>query len=116
MITIYHNNRCGKSRKACAFATENDKNYTTYEYVKEGISSEQIKEILDKGKYSVEGILRKGESVFKENYKGKELSDEALIQAIVQHPILLQRPIAVGPNFAMILRDEESLTKFIAHI
>ncbi len=115
MITIYHNNRCGKSRKACAFATENDKSYSTYEYLKEGISMEQIKEILAKGQYSVDDILRKGEAVFKEVYKGKELNEEALIQAIIKHPILLQRPIAVGSDFALILRDEESLIKFIAH-
>ena len=70
MITIYHNTRCGKSRKACGFATDNSKTYQTYEYLKEGISKSQIEEILEKGKYTIHDILRKGETIFKENYKG----------------------------------------------
>ena len=116
MVTIYHNTRCGKSRKACAFAEENNASYQIYEYLKEGISKSKIQEILDKGNYTVEDILRKGEKVFKENYKGKELSSDQLIQAVIDNPILLQRPIAVGADFAMILRDDESLESFLEKI
>lgn len=116
MITIYHNTRCGKSRKACAFAEENKANYKIYEYLKEGISKSQIQEILDKGNYTLEDILRNGETVFKENYKGKNLSNTQLMDAMVENPILLQRPIAVGENFAMILRDDESLAAFLEKV
>jgi len=108
MITIYHNTRCGKSRKACAFADENNKGYTTYEYLKEGLSKSQLSEILEKGNYAIADIMRKGETVFKENFKGKDLNDAELIKAIIENPILLQRPIAVGKDFALILRDDEA--------
>jgi arsenate reductase len=116
MITIYHNPRCGKSRTACNFAIENNIKYEVYEYLKNGLTSTQITEILTKGKMEVSEIIRRTETVFKDDYKGKSLNNTEWIQAIIDNPILLQRPIVVGSNYAMILRSDEALQDFLAKV
>ena len=116
MIIIYHNPRCCKSRTACSFANENKVKFEVYEYLKEGLNKVQITDILKKANLQALDIIRQTETVFKENYKGKDLNNAKWIQAIIDHPILLQRPIVVGSNYAMVLRSEEALELFLTQL
>jgi arsenate reductase (glutaredoxin) len=106
MVVIYHNPRCSKSRKALAFLEKNNIDFVIQEYIVEGLTLKQVKEILKKGDYRPEDIIREKDSVYKENVEGK-LDD--LIQAILKYPTILQRPIIVGKDSAVIARDDEAL-------
>ena len=106
---IYHNNRCGKSRCALQVLEETGAPFELVEYLKTPLSAAKIRDLLKKlGKKPLE-IIRTKEAAFKENYQGKELTDEAWIAAMVEHPILIERPIIVRGDRAWIARDEAGL-------
>ncbi len=116
MITIYHNPRCGKSRTACDFFTSNNNEFAVFLYLQLGLNRERIEEILEKGNYQPLDIIRVKEDVFKTKFKDKNLSREDYINALIENPILLERPIVVGLEKAMIVRSEESLHAAIASV
>ncbi len=109
MVKIYHNTRCGKSRCALQVLEETNQPFEVVEYLKTPLSADQIRDLLRKlGKKPLE-IVRTKEPIFKENFQGKKLSDEAWIAAMVEHPILIERPIVVLGEKAWIARDETAL-------
>ena len=75
------------------------------------LSIDKIKEILTIGNLKVKDIMRINEEEYKQNVRGKDLSEEELITLICEHPRLLQRPIITNSKKALITRDEESLEK-----
>ena len=95
MIQIYHNPKCSKSRCGLELLKESNKAYQVVDYLKEGISKEQIKELLTKLQLSPIELVRTKENVWKEHFKGKTLTDEQIIEAMVQYPQLIERPIVV---------------------
>ncbi len=106
---IYHNNRCGKSRCALQVLEETGVPFEVVEYLKTPLTAAEIRDLLKKlGKKPLE-IIRTKEAVFKENYQGKVLTDEAWIAALAEHPILIERPIIVRGDRAWIARDEAGL-------
>ncbi|MDA3882958.1 MAG: arsenate reductase (glutaredoxin) [Bacteroidales bacterium] len=113
MIKIYHNPRCSKSREGLSFLSETTQDFEIAEYLKNGISTKNIQEITSKMNCSAEEIIRRQEPDFKDFYKGKKLSEEEWIQAIVNHPKLLQRPIIVTEKSAIIARPANVMTKII---
>jgi arsenate reductase len=111
MTIIYHNTRCGKSRCALQVLEETGQAFEVVEYLKTPLSADQIRDLLKKmGKKPLD-IIRTKETVFKEKYQGKNLTDAALIAAMVEHPILIERPIIVQGDRAWIARDEAGLEK-----
>ena len=109
MIKIYHNTRCGKSRCALQILEERGQPYEVIEYLKTPLSADEIQDLLQKlGKKPLE-IIRTKEQVFKENYQGKKLSDAEWIAAMVEYPILIERPIVVMGDKAWIAREEAVL-------
>ncbi|MFW5851750.1 MAG: arsenate reductase (glutaredoxin) [Bacteroidota bacterium] len=113
MIKIYHNPRCSKSREGLSFLKDTVQDIEIVEYLKNGITEKEIQEIISKMNCSVESIIRKQEPVFKDFYKDKNISEEEWIQAIVNHPKLLQRPIIVTENSAIIARPANMMTKIL---
>jgi arsenate reductase len=114
MLRIYHNTRCGKSRCALQEITGTGEPYEVVEYLKTPPSAAEIQHLLDLlGKKPLD-IIRRKEPVFEEHYKGKNLTDTEWIQAMVDHPILIERPIVVAGNKAWIARDEQSLADIAA--
>ncbi|MFN8284295.1 MAG: arsenate reductase (glutaredoxin) [Chitinophagales bacterium] len=113
MITIYHNNRCGKSRSALCILEEQSKPFKTVEYLKDVPSVEEIKSILKKLKLKPHDLIRTKESVYIENYKGKNLSDDQWIQAMHDHPILMERPIVINGNKAVVARPPEKVNEIL---
>lgn len=106
---IYHNSRCSKSRCALQKLEEENKPYKVVEYLKTQLSVEDIKDLLEKLGLKAEEIVRKSEAIYKEEFKGKELSEEEWIAAIVQYPKLMQRPIVVKGERAVIARPETNI-------
>src|ERR1035437_3400890 len=102
MITIYHNNRCTKSRCALELIEKKTKDFEVIEYLKTPPSEKELKEILKKLGMKAEEIIRKKEPLFKEKFAKKQFSEDQWIKILVQNPILIERPIVVKGNKAVI--------------
>lgn len=109
MIKIYHNPRCSKSRQGLNLLEESGKDFEVVNYLENIPSKEELIAILDKLGISPIELIRKGEGIWKEHYKGKELSDDAIIEAMLQHPKLIERPIVVNGDRAAIGRPLENI-------
>lgn len=113
MITIYHNNRCGNSRGACSILEENGQQFKTIEYLKDIPTVEELKVILKKLKMKPHDLIRTKEPIYQSTYKGKTLTDEQWIQAMHEHPILMERPIVINGNKAIVARPPEKLKEIL---
>lgn len=108
--TIYHNPRCSKSRQTLALLQEHGHAPQVIEYLKTPPTEEQLQSILTALKMAPLQLMRKGESVFKDmGLGGEQVSDEQRLAAMVEHPILIERPIVVNGNKAAIGRPPESV-------
>ena len=108
-ITIYHNPRCGKSRSALALLEEKGLQPHIIEYLKTPPANEELRAILRKLGMKPEQIVRKGEDVYKQKFAGKALTDEQWLDALVKNPILIERPIVVKGDRAVIGRPPENV-------
>ena len=114
MIKIYHNNRCAKSRCALQILEQNAQPFELVEYLKTPPDAATLKQLLQLlGKKPLE-LIRQKDPVFQEQFKGKSLTDEAWIEVMVQHPVLIERPIVVAGDKAWVARDAESLEEIAA--
>lgn len=109
MIQIYHNPRCGKSREAKSVLEEKGIDFETIEYLKTPLTKVTLKELIDKIGIKPEELIRKQESVFKEKYKDAQLNDSQWIEAMVENPKLIERPIVVNGNKAVVARPAEKV-------
>lgn len=108
-MKIYHNPRCRKSRETLALLRENGLDPEIILYLEETPSQETLSEILAKLGIPAEKLLRKGEAIFKEKYKGKNLSEAEWIAAMVADPKLIERPIVINGNKAALGRPPEQV-------
>ena len=113
MIKIYHNNRCSKSRNGVQILEESGKEFEIVKYLEDIPSTSELKEIINMLGISPIDLIRKNEAIWKENYKGKELSDTEIIEAMSKHPKLIERPIVINGNKAVIGRPPESIIEII---
>ena len=112
MFTIYHNPRCSKSRQTLALLEENGVKATVVEYLKQPLSKEDITELLVKLDKTAIEIMRTKESEFAEQaLKGAD--DNTLINAMVNTPKLMERPIVVKDEQAVIGRPPENVLALI---
>lgn len=109
MIKIYHNKRCSKSRQTLSLLESKTDDFEIVDYLKNPPSFEEIQAILVQLNMKPHDLIRKGEAIFKDNYKDKNLTDEELIKAMVLNPILIERPIVIKDNKAILGRPPESL-------
>jgi arsenate reductase len=109
MLTIYHNPRCRKSRETLELIRESDNLVEIVEYLEDQLSAEELEELLEKLGMKAEQLVRKQEAVYKENYKGKQLSEQEWIAAMVEHPKLIERPIVVREDRAVLGRPPENV-------
>ncbi|MBT8310220.1 MAG: arsenate reductase (glutaredoxin) [Flavobacteriaceae bacterium] len=113
MIKIYHNPRCRKSRQGLAIVENSGKEFEVIEYLKETPTREELKNIIDLLEINPLELVRKNEQVWKDNYKGKDLSDEAIVEALLTHPKLIERPIVINNNNAVIGRPPDVIKTII---
>lgn len=112
MTTIYHNPRCSKSRQTLALIEEKGITPTIVFYLKTPPNSKTIKDILNKLGVNARDIMRKGEEEYKVNQlDDASLSEEALIEAMATFPKLIERPIVVHAEKAVIGRPPENVLK-----
>lgn len=109
-VTILHNPRCSKSRATLSLLRDNDVEPTIVEYLETPPSAEELKEILEKLALKPRDIMRRGEKVYKElELDDPDLPDNALITAMSGHPILIERPIVMNGEKAVVGRPPENV-------
>ena len=108
-IQIWHNPKCSKSRAAMELLENKDINANVVKYLEQIPTKEQIKDVLKKLNIKAKELLRTGEDIYKE-LKLKEIDDEdKLIDFMIEHPILIERPIIIKGEKAVIARPIENL-------
>ena len=112
-MKIYHNPRCSKSRQALQLLEEKGKSPEIVEYLKDIPSKDKLKAIIKKLNIQPEELIRKGEADYKENFKGKTLSDEQWMEAMIKFPKLIERPIVINGNKAVIGRPPEKVLEVV---
>ncbi len=113
MIQIYHNPRCGKSRNCLAFIDQSKQQYEIIPYLTDTPSITELKELLTKLNLKPIQLVRIKENIWTENYKGKDLSDDEIIKAMTENPILIERPIVIKDGKAIIGRDLDLVADFL---
>ena len=109
MVRIYHNPRCRKSRAGLDFLKTKNIDFEIIEYMKKSLPASEIRSILKKSGLKIEDLLRKQEDDYKNLIKGKQLTEDELIDMIVSFPNLLQRPIVITDTQAVIADPPENL-------
>tara|TARA_B100000900_G_scaffold415298_1_gene444670 strand:- start:1160 stop:1498 length:339 start_codon:yes stop_codon:yes gene_type:complete len=112
-MKIYHNPRCSKSRQTLALLQENGVKPDVVLYLENNLTADELRELLAKLGITPMQLVRKGEAVWKEKYKVKELSDDQVIEAMIANPKLIERPIVVKDQSAVLGRPPENVLELI---
>ncbi|WP_226647927.1 arsenate reductase (glutaredoxin) [Microbulbifer variabilis] len=114
MWTIYHNPRCSKSRQTLQLLQDNGVEPEVILYLQNPPSAGDLKQILQKLGIPARDLLRTGEEPYQQlNLKDEELSEAQLIEAMVENPILIQRPIVIKGDKATIGRPPENALELL---
>lgn len=108
-MKIYHNPRCSKSRQTLEIIQQKNKNVEIIDYLNNVPTEQELTEIIKLLKIKPEELVRKGEDIYKENFKGKILTDTEWIKSMIEHPKLIERPIVISGNKAVIGRPPEKV-------
>ncbi|MFD0962698.1 arsenate reductase (glutaredoxin) [Pseudofulvibacter geojedonensis] len=108
-MKIYHNPRCSKSRQTLALIEDAGKEVEIVKYLENIPSKKELTEIINLLGIKPLQLIRKGEKDWKENFKGKELSDEEIIDAMIAYPKLIERPIVIKDQKAVLGRPPENV-------
>ena len=113
MLQIVHNPRCGKSRTCLAFLSDSKLEFEIVNYHENPLSFSDLKILSKKLGIKPIALVRQKETSWIENYKGKSMSDNDILKALAKHPILIERPIVIDGEKAIIGRDINKLKEFI---
>lgn len=113
MIKIFHNPRCGKSREGLQLLENSGKDFEVVNYLKDVPSEEELKSIINKLKIKPIDLVRQKEKIWIDNFKNKVLSDDEIVRAMIQNPILIERPIVINGDKATLGRPPENIKKIL---
>jgi arsenate reductase len=113
MIQIYHNPRCGKSRNCLAFIEAEGQEYEIIKYLDNPPTKEELVSLLKKLNFMPLELVRQKEKIWIESFKNTKMTKEEIIQALVSYPILIERPIVVKGDNALICRDLNKIADFL---
>jgi arsenate reductase len=109
MINIYHNPRCTKSREGLSILEDSGQDFKIIKYLDDSPSQEDLKIIIKKLGIKPIDLIRKQKKIWKENFKTKDLSDSEIIKALHDFPKLIERPIVINGEKAIIGRPPEDI-------
>lgn len=111
---LIHNPRCGKSRGAKEILEEKGIQFTTVDYLKEGLSDELLTQLPELLKLDYPEMVRTKEEIFGElKLAGKKLTKSEWMEVLKQHPILLERPIFIHKGQGIIGRPSEKVLEIL---
>jgi arsenate reductase len=113
-VTIYQKPTCSTCRQAVQLLKESGKPFTAINYYETPFTKSQLKALLKKAKLSPRDVLRTKEDIYRDlGLAKKDLSDDALIDLMIQHPDLIQRPIIERGERAMLARPAETVKNIL---
>ncbi len=113
MITIYHNPRCSKSREALDFLSEKFKEIHIINYMQTGINVDTLKELVNLLQIQPMALVRTNESLWNEQFKDMHLEEIELLEILSKNPQLIQRPVIINGNKAVIGRPKENINQIL---
>ena len=113
MLQIFHNNRCGKSRKCLSMLESSGKEFEIISYLTTPPTAAELQGVIEKLDIKPIDLVRQKEKTWIDNFKGKNFTDEELIKIMITNPILIERPILISEEKAIIARDEEKIINFL---
>ncbi len=113
MITIYHNNRCSKSREGLCFLETINEPFEIINYLDNVPTFNELETIIKKLNIKPIELVRIKEKDWTDNFKGKNLSDREIIEAMIQFPKLIERPIVINGDKAVIARPTELIKEVL---
>jgi arsenate reductase len=113
MIQIYHNPRCGKSRNCLAFLDDSGQDYEIIKYLEQPPTYNELVSLLKKLNMKPLELVRQKEKIWIENFKNQIITDDEIIKAMVSNPILIERPIVIKGDKAIIGRELDKVAVFI---
>ena len=112
-LTIYHNPRCSKSRQTLNLIKAAGSEVDIVLYLENPLNAQQIKTLIKKlGFQSARELMRKGEALYKELKLKDEIDENKLLQSMADNPKLIERPIIVNAERAILGRPPENVTQF----
>jgi len=113
-VTIYHNPRCSKSRTTLALLEEHGIHPVVVQYLETPLSAAQINTLLGKLGMTATRLVRSGEAAYKDSGLGKDSTEQQVVAAMVKYPKLIERPIVVRGDRAVLGRPPENVLGLIA--
>jgi arsenate reductase len=113
MIEIYHNPRCSKSRQTLEILENENQDVQIIKYLDNPPTYNQLQSIIELLGIKPIDLVRKGETIWKENFKGKILSEKELISAMIENPKLIERPIVINGKKAVIGRPPSKVLEIV---
>lgn len=111
-IEIWHNSRCSKSRNALSYLQDKNIELEIKEYLKTPLSVAELKDVLSKLNMKPSELVRNKEDIYKE-LNLKDVSEEELLEAMVKNPKLIERPIIINNDKAVVARPLENIEKVL---
>lgn len=113
MITIYHNNRCSKSREGVCFLENLKQPFEIINYLDQVPTYNELEVIIKKLNIKPIELVRIKEKDWTENFKGKTLTDKEIIEAMIQFPKLIERPIVINGEKAVVARPTALINEIL---
>jgi arsenate reductase len=113
MIKIYHNPRCSKSREALNILENETTDFKVRKYLDEELNAKELAEIIKLLRIKPIELVRKNESLWKDNFKNLTFTDKELIDVMIKNPKLIERPIVINGNKAVVGRPPKKILDII---
>lgn len=113
MTTFYHNPRCSKSREALQLLEEHGETLEVIKYLEDLPTKKELQQIIELLGIKPIELIRIQEKEWRDNYKGKDLSDDEVVEAMLKYPKLMERPIAIKGIHAVIGRPPEKVLQIL---
>ena len=113
MIQIYHNSRCSKSRECLSLLENSGEKFEIIKYLETPPTFEELEVLIGKLRMNPIELIRKKEKIWLEKFKNKQLTAKELIKIMVSNPILIERPIVINGNKAIVARPIEKTSEIL---
>ncbi len=112
-MEIYHNPRCQKSRQTLKILQEAKVDFEIRKYLDDPPTVDELRSVLEKLDIKPQALIRKNEEVYKNEFKGQDLSDEEWIEVMVANPRLIERPIVIQGERAVLGRPPANVRELL---